>query len=382
MAFLRYIISGTPREYELVGKTIIGRSPGCDLVLNASAVSRKHCSISPRGERFHLEDLRSSSGTLVNSAKVQTKVLQDGDVVTIGPFALAFSERQQQPSFERTDVASDENSHSGCSAELKVKAAISSPESIGISSVAPPKAGKSPLKRLDELWEIASQLCHLRTPEQLCSLTLRKILAHLGGDRARVLLWDAKAGEMKVVAAVGRTKAAERSAFRFPRRLQGLVLEDKRALLVQDASRDRRLEGSDSTVEQGIRSAIVAPLLDDNTCIGLIEADSTTYRDCYGDDALRFLCIVAQLLSSSILVCTRYFSLQAENLSLKMQLDQEREFILGNTPHFQALVERAKQVAQSEATVLLLGESGTGKNLLATAIHRWSPRSKALSSRL
>lgn len=42
------------------------------------------------------------------------------------------------------------------------------------------------------------------------------------------------------------------------------------------------------------------------------------------------------------------------------------------------LLEMARQVAETDASVLILGESGTGKNVLARAIHSWSPRSRAL----
>ena len=374
MAFLRYIIAGVPREYELKEKTVIGRSPECDLILSGQAVSRKHCLISQRDEGFCVEDLGSSSGTLVNSEQVWKRGLRHADVITIGPFTLEFSEGRKRSLTQRKEVLA-ENLESGPRDDLRIKRTISSPETVRISSVAPLKTGKTPSKRFQSLWDIASQLTHLRTSDELCSLALPGIFACLGGDTASVLLRDAETGEMKVVSAVSRARRSRRSASEFPRRLQELVVERKHALLVQDASRDKRLEGSDSTAKQGIRSAILAPLVDSQTCIGLIEADSTTLRECYDDDDLKFLCIVAQLLSSSLINCTRFSSLQTENLSLKMQLADKCEFLVGNSLQFRRFLEKARQVAKSEASILLLGESGTGKNLLAKAIHRWSPRS-------
>ncbi len=50
--------------------------------------------------------------------------------------------------------------------------------------------------------------------------------------------------------------------------------------------------------------------------------------------------------------------------------------ILGESPAIQALVREARQVASSDATVLITGESGTGKELVARAIHRWSGRAE------
>jgi DNA-binding NtrC family response regulator len=46
------------------------------------------------------------------------------------------------------------------------------------------------------------------------------------------------------------------------------------------------------------------------------------------------------------------------------------------SPLFRALIETAHQAASSDAIVLLTGESGTGKNVLARQIHEWSPRRK------
>jgi len=376
VALLRYTIAGVAREYDLTEKTIIGRSPECDLILSGTTVSRKHCSISRHANKFYIEDLGSRSGTLVNSQPVRKEPLRDADVITVGSFTLEFYEGRKRPHSRSKELRWAEILATSRPADLKIKRTISSPESISIGSITPLTREKTISKRLEDLWDITAQVTHLCTPEELCSLTLPRMLACLGGDRARVLLQYGETDEMKVVSAVSRTRAGGRSAFRFPSTLQELVVRRKRALLVQDALWDKRLKGSDSTAEQGIRSAIVAPLLDNQKCIGLIEADSTTERECYDDDDLKFLCIVAQLLSSSLLSCIRYSSLQTENVALKKLLDQESELVVGSAPCFRRLLEKAKQVAQSEAAILLLGESGTGKNLLAKAIRTWSPSNK------
>jgi two-component system, NtrC family, response regulator AlgB len=53
---------------------------------------------------------------------------------------------------------------------------------------------------------------------------------------------------------------------------------------------------------------------------------------------------------------------------------EERPFLESRSPTMQRLLHDAERVALSEATILLTGESGTGKNVLARQIHRWSPR--------
>jgi len=67
-------------------------------------------------------------------------------------------------------------------------------------------------------------------------------------------------------------------------------------------------------------------------------------------------------------------NLRAENRVLREVLE-ELPLIDSRSPRMRALVDTARQAAVSEATIMLLGESGTGKNVLAREIHGWSPRS-------
>ena len=67
--------------------------------------------------------------------------------------------------------------------------------------------------------------------------------------------------------------------------------------------------------------------------------------------------------------------LVVENRTLRSQLDgQPRDQVIGHSSSMQAVIEEARQAANSHATVLLTGESGTGKGILARWMHRYSPR--------
>jgi two-component system, NtrC family, response regulator AlgB len=66
-------------------------------------------------------------------------------------------------------------------------------------------------------------------------------------------------------------------------------------------------------------------------------------------------------------------NLRAENRVLRAALD-DPPLVESRSPLMRSLMETARQAAASEATILLLGESGTGKNVVAREIHRWSPR--------
>ncbi len=66
--------------------------------------------------------------------------------------------------------------------------------------------------------------------------------------------------------------------------------------------------------------------------------------------------------------------LRREVEALRSQVDSRYDPLVSSTPAMNQVIDTAKKAAQSDATVLLLGESGTGKDLLARSIHAWSPR--------
>jgi eukaryotic-like serine/threonine-protein kinase len=79
------------RQFSLGQTVAIGRSSGNSVVLdNDPAVSRRHAEIVLRESRFHLRDLRSSAGTLVNNVGIQDRELRDRDEIRVGGTTLLF----------------------------------------------------------------------------------------------------------------------------------------------------------------------------------------------------------------------------------------------------------------------------------------------------
>jgi ABC transport system ATP-binding/permease protein len=76
---------------------IIGRTPECDIRLDAPTVSRRHASIRKQGQAYILEDLGSGNGTFVNEQLVRQAELHDGDIVQISSFVLVFDNGKVTP---------------------------------------------------------------------------------------------------------------------------------------------------------------------------------------------------------------------------------------------------------------------------------------------
>jgi pSer/pThr/pTyr-binding forkhead associated (FHA) protein len=74
-------------------RTLIGRSPECDIFLDDVTVSRRHAEIVREGEEFTLRDLGSLNGTYVNRKRIESAKLEDDDEVQIGKYRLTFLQR-------------------------------------------------------------------------------------------------------------------------------------------------------------------------------------------------------------------------------------------------------------------------------------------------
>jgi hypothetical protein len=81
-------------RFALVGeRTLIGRSPDCDVFLDDVTVSRRHAELLQQGERFTIRDLGSLNGTFVNRRRVESIELHDDDEVQVGKYRLTFLQR-------------------------------------------------------------------------------------------------------------------------------------------------------------------------------------------------------------------------------------------------------------------------------------------------
>ena len=82
---------GDHRTVSLKGAVVtIGRHPDCDVVLKDKAASRRHAQIKGKDGHFTLTDLGSTNGTRLNGQTIQSRVLEDGDRITIGATTLDF----------------------------------------------------------------------------------------------------------------------------------------------------------------------------------------------------------------------------------------------------------------------------------------------------
>jgi pSer/pThr/pTyr-binding forkhead associated (FHA) protein len=75
------------------GRTLVGRSPECEIFLDDVTVSRRHAELERAGDTFTIRDLGSLNGTYVNRRRIESAVLENDDEVQIGKYRLTFLKR-------------------------------------------------------------------------------------------------------------------------------------------------------------------------------------------------------------------------------------------------------------------------------------------------
>jgi len=211
----------------------------------------------------------------------------------------------------------------------------------------------------------------------------------LGLNRGRLVLVDDETRadgqrQASIRHAYGLTKAeTARGRYRWGEGITGRVLASGLPAIVQDVDAEplflfrsvRRAQLPPQTV-----AFIALPVAVRGATVGVLGCHRIRSRQRHLNDDLALLRILAtltgQLLELEQLVAEQTRQLQARNAALERALDSAsaRYGLIGRSNALLQALAELERVSQSQATVLLLGESGSGKELFARAVHLASPR--------
>ena len=205
-------------------------------------------------------------------------------------------------------------------------------------------------------------------------------------DRAALILDDPVDGDFKVL----RIAGSEPLPPHIPRKTAwpregsrtAWIVDGGCALLTPDLRSEPRFTEHAALVEQGLLSALSVPLSAKGKVIGTLNVASRESGR-YGEADSQLLIAIADQVVLAIQNMLAYEEiaelksrLEQENLYLQEESRGDTEFadVVGQSPAIQKVLESIRMVAATDATVLVTGETGTGKEVVVRAIHRLSRR--------
>jgi transcriptional regulator with GAF, ATPase, and Fis domain len=212
--------------------------------------------------------------------------------------------------------------------------------------------------------------------------TLRRALPYAaesaGAQACSVLLHDRQASELVVAAASGPAGESTRGR-RFPdgSGLAGAALRSQAPCVVPEARHPlEALDEVDRVCGGAVQSLMAVPLQVGGRTLGVVEAVNRTAGGVFSPRERERFAGFCSLIGVAVETASLYRRLDNETEILRRtQQDQERPLVAASVAMQKALAQ-AERAAPGRSTLLLVGETGTGKEQVARRVHLASPRAK------
>lgn len=338
-------------ERELAAVNTLGRHPNNSIQLLDRIVSKEHCVVEFRGNRWYLRDLGSLNGTYVNDQRVSGEaVLHHGDQIALGGTRAVFHEApgaaaglspastlpaphqnapppvpplitapppgvtppigmpavgsttppivaRQTPAAPQSLQALRNVTIGGAMMESHVRSKIAAElqQFMPERSVQDVEALRRDYEKLRIAYELQRAIGAELDLDRLLEKILERSFDLLSADRGVILLFEN--GELKPRCSRARRPGPEELVV--SRAVVGQVVKEKVAVLSSDAKLDPRFSESKSIIMTGIRSSMAVPLLYRNELLGVMMVDSQN-PNAFGEKDLQLFTNIANQAALSI----------------------------------------------------------------------------------
>jgi transcriptional regulator with GAF, ATPase, and Fis domain len=324
----------------------LGRNRDSTIVLQDRHASRRHARVTASGGLWFINDLDTTNGTRVDGELVAPRSpLGDGQVVAIGDVRLRFR-------LCRAAEAADE------------------PHLVA----AEPDGGETTLFQADELTALFTFMngsLGEATPHGLVSLALRTALRQTGADLAGFLSLDADNPELRLVQPA--TAHVDRH---LSHQLTQKVLREGQPVWLcaphAPALHSESLSDFRDAICVPLRAVMPAGASAIEAPLGALHVYRTSRP--FVERHVRFVEVLAGSLAATLHVLRGRRALEADNSRLRVHTSAAADQLVGSSPVMTTLRHQVGRLADCPCTVLIFGESGVGKELVALALHRLSAR--------
>jgi adenylate cyclase len=348
---LIYQDGDTPQAYTFTeGEVTIGRSPDCQIVLKDFGISRTHARLFADEDGVRIQDLKSKNGTQVNGVPVVEAPLKDGDRILLGKFQIAFSKTLEGKVVldEAKPLSEEAGTIIRSVGELsKLLSDTGQREALGLADKkvsADVQDVEKANRILRVLTKVAETLIAVRPVEEVLQQVMDIVFDHVPADRGFLML--SEDGSDKLIPMVVKHRnpsSATDGKISISKTIADRVTKDRVSILTSDAMVDPRFGAGDSIRFHGIRSAMCAPLWNQDHVIGIIHVDSPMLANCFTLNDLDLLSALANYAAVAV---------ERARLNQRIVAEEKKRERLGR---FLSPQVTARIIATSESQGMALG---------------------------